>query len=155
DLLYSYDYMCCQVLHRARNFRKVGGWRDPFSCARDYDLTLRVLEGIEGRQVSHIPVVLYHRRQESGWGPTGSRADAAECFRSALVDHLARRGICAEVLLTSTGCCRVKYDVGVPQPAVSIIIPTRDQPDLLEACVTSVLTRTKYDGFEIVIVDNG
>src|SRR5262249_24492217 len=98
DLLYSYDYMGCQFVHRAQNFRKVGGWRDPFSCARDYDLTLRVLEHIEADQVSHIPAVLYHRRQESGLVPIGSRAAAAECFRSALAGHLARRGISAAVV---------------------------------------------------------
>src|SRR5262249_33831849 len=128
DMLYSYDYMCCQIVHRVHNFRKVGGWRDPFSCARDYDLTLRVLECIEMKQVSHIPAVLYHRLHVPDSGPTGYAAAAAECFRSALADHLARRGVSAQVLLTDTGYCQVKYDVGLPQPAVSIIIPTRDQP---------------------------
>lgn len=40
-------------------------------------------------------------------------------------------------------------------PLVSIIIPTRDWVHLLEPCVTSILEKTTYPNFEIIIVDNG
>ncbi|MEP6686584.1 MAG: glycosyltransferase family 2 protein, partial [Verrucomicrobiota bacterium] len=40
-------------------------------------------------------------------------------------------------------------------PLVSIVIPTRDWVHLLEACVTSILNKTTYPDFEIIIVDNG
>lgn len=39
-------------------------------------------------------------------------------------------------------------------PFVSIIIPTRDRIELLRACVESVLAKTNYKNYEIVIVDN-
>ncbi|MBT6278377.1 MAG: glycosyltransferase, partial [Chromatiales bacterium] len=42
-----------------------------------------------------------------------------------------------------------------PAPLVSIIIPTRDQVDLLRTCVTSIRERTTYHPVEILIVDNG
>ena len=38
---------------------------------------------------------------------------------------------------------------------VSIIVPTRDRVDLLRQCVESVLDRTEYPGYELVVVDNG
>jgi GT2 family glycosyltransferase len=39
-------------------------------------------------------------------------------------------------------------------PKVSIIIPTRDKPDLLSKCVDSVRNMTKYPNYEIIIVNN-
>jgi GT2 family glycosyltransferase len=40
-------------------------------------------------------------------------------------------------------------------PLASIIIPTRDAVDLLRQCVNSVLSKTTYPRYEIVVVDNG
>ena len=37
---------------------------------------------------------------------------------------------------------------------VSIIIPTRDKPKLLRKCIDSILEKTKYQNFEVLIVDN-
>jgi len=43
----------------------------------------------------------------------------------------------------------------IPDPRVSIIIPTRDKPELLRACVASILEKTDYSDIELVIVNNG
>ena len=41
--------------------------------------------------------------------------------------------------------------------SVSIIVPTRNQRDLLEACIDSIRSRTRYDidAIEIIVIDNG
>lgn len=39
-------------------------------------------------------------------------------------------------------------------PLVSIIIPTRNAKSLVETCITSILTRSRYKNFEILLVDN-
>lgn len=39
-------------------------------------------------------------------------------------------------------------------PKVSILIPTRDKPDMLRVCIESVMEKTTYSNFEIIIVDN-
>ncbi|MFO1405028.1 MAG: glycosyltransferase family 2 protein [Azonexus sp.] len=49
---------------------------------------------------------------------------------------------------------RVRYPLPELAPLVSIVIPTRDAVGLLRQCVTSVLAKTTYPHFEIVIVDN-
>ena len=41
------------------------------------------------------------------------------------------------------------------QPIASIIIPTKDQAHLLEACVHGLKTKTSPANFEVIIVDNG
>jgi GT2 family glycosyltransferase len=50
---------------------------------------------------------------------------------------------------------RVRFAMPQPAPLVSIIIPTRNGLDLLRQCVDSIVQRSSYTAFEIVIVDNG
>lgn len=50
---------------------------------------------------------------------------------------------------------RVRHPLPKSVPLVSIVIPTRDAVDLLRQCVSSVLAKTTYTRFEIVVVDNG
>jgi GT2 family glycosyltransferase len=40
-------------------------------------------------------------------------------------------------------------------PRVSLIIPTRDNADVLETCIRSIRSRTRYHTYEILIIDNG
>jgi O-antigen biosynthesis protein len=40
------------------------------------------------------------------------------------------------------------------EPKVSIIIPTRDKPKLLRACIESIRENTSYLNYELLIVDN-
>jgi GT2 family glycosyltransferase len=42
-----------------------------------------------------------------------------------------------------------------PAPRVSLIVPTRDGAEVLATCIRSIRARTKYDDYEIIIVDNG
>lgn len=50
---------------------------------------------------------------------------------------------------------RINYSLPQPLPLVSIIIPTRDASEILENCVNSVLEKTTYKNFEIILADNG
>jgi GT2 family glycosyltransferase len=50
---------------------------------------------------------------------------------------------------------RVRHHLPSPAPGVSLIIPTRDQPDLLAACLDGLLRRTEYSPMEVLLVDNG
>lgn len=45
-------------------------------------------------------------------------------------------------------------EFGEGGPLVSIIIPTRDKAELLDKCIQSVLTKTTYRNFEILVVNN-
>lgn len=40
-------------------------------------------------------------------------------------------------------------------PKISVVIPSKDNPQILERCLTSFLEKTKYPQVEFVIVDNG
>jgi GT2 family glycosyltransferase len=148
DLLLSQNYFGHLVAYRAERVREVGGFRDGFAGAEDYDLALRVTERIDHSTICHVPFLLYHGRTGQGVEPSAGKR--------ALAEHLARMGIDAVVEIGAGGeTFRVKRRVPRPSPKVSLIIPTRDRVALLKGAVESILERTEYPDYEIVVVDNG
>jgi len=49
---------------------------------------------------------------------------------------------------------RHRWPVGDPPPRVSVVVPTRNQGRLLEACLTSLRDQTRYPNVEVVVVDH-
>jgi O-antigen biosynthesis protein len=137
-------------MYRSQVVREVGGWRLAFDGAQDYDLNLRIIDRTDDRNIRHLPLVLYHRRTTPG-----STAINSEAGRAALQDHLDRSSSGAQALIHRPALYRVAYPLPKPEPRVSIIVPTRDQHTLLNACVQSILNRTTYCNYDILIVDNG
>ena len=126
-----------------------------FSGSQDYDLTLRAFE--VARSVTHIPRVLYHWREHalSTAGGRDQKPYAHEAGRRALAAHLDRRGIAAAVEAGPVPCSyHVRYELPQPLPLVSIIIPTSDQPQLLRRCVSSIIDKSTYHEFEVILVEN-
>jgi len=149
--LRSSNYIGTFALLRGREILAAGGVDSGDLPSDGYGLLLRVGAGLSGQSVRHVPWVLYHR----AWAATEEAArqlDAAEA--RALADHLARQAVRAEVVQTLPGCRQVRYALPSPPPRVCIIIPTRDKPALLRRCVESVLARTTYLRYEILVVDN-
>jgi len=155
-LLRSQNYICHLAVLRRSLVSAVGGFRMGLEGSQDHDLLLRCTERLQSHQIVHIPHVLYHWRVHEA--STASKLDSkpyaqvAGC--RAIQDHLVRLGVRGSVE-TDGMFYRVKYESASPEPRVSIILLTRDRPELLRSCVQSVLTRTAYDNLEIVIVDNG
>ena len=155
SLLYSYNYVThmLAVSRRALELTERSG--DDVSGAQDYDLTLKAFE--VAREIVHVPRVLYHWREHAGSTADGSNQKpyAHEAGRLALGRHLERQGIAARVddgPLPFT--YRVRYRLPNPAPLASVVVPTKDHADLLEACVTSILERTSYPNYELVLVEN-
>lgn len=148
--LHSTHYLGAAVILRGGDVAAAGGV-SPECCQHgNYDLLLRVID-TAGEKVAHVPAVLFHRR--SGARDTGAWEDPQWCA-GALLAHLARNGIGAEVTQTSLECRRVRYRLPDPAPLVSLIVPTRDAAALIRQCIESVLEKTTYPRFEILVVDN-
>jgi GT2 family glycosyltransferase len=146
SLMFARHVLCV----RRAMLDRAGGLRPEFEGSQDYDLVLRIAENT-GR-ISHIPKVLYHARPGEQAAPA-SRDDAS---RRARVAALARRGLdgCVEPLPGAPGHFRVHYTMR-GTPLISIIIPTRDNAEVLGRCVRSIIGLSTYRNFEIVIMDNG
>nr|WP_255701496.1 glycosyltransferase family 2 protein [Afifella sp. H1R] len=158
ELLRSQNYFNHLTVHRAENIRRVGGWRVGFEGSQDYDLNLRIAEIVEPGKIRHIPKVLYHWRAVEGSTAMagGEKNYAYLAGQRALEDHVTRTGLPAKVEpAPGVPFYRLKLSVPEPRPLVSLIIPTRDHAKLLRGCIESILTKTTYDAYEILIVDNG
>jgi GT2 family glycosyltransferase len=82
------------------------------------------------------------------------KPDVLEAARSAIADHLRRCGEDAHVSVEwRTHTFLVARDLAEPR-RISIIIPTRDRIDLLSRCIDSVVGKTSYPNYEIVVIDN-
>ena len=73
----------------------------------------------------------------------------------ALREHLERQSIDAMVELTPFLQYRIRYSIPVPPPKVSLIIPTRNGLHLISQCIKSILAKTTYQNYEILVIDNG
>lgn len=158
DLLLSQNCICHLGAYRAEVLRKIGGFREGFEGAQDWDLALRVADAVGEQRISHIPHVLYHWRviEGSTAHSTGAKPYVMKAQARAVEEHLERRGVKgAEVRIQEDiSQLRVVFPVPSPEPLVSIVIPTKDQSGLLSQCVSSIEEKTAYRNYEIVIVDN-
>ena len=137
--------------------REIGGFRKGLEGSQDWDLALRCIERIRPEQIVHIPRVLYHWRaiQGSTALAAGEKNYAVVAGRRAVAEHLQRTGQDGEVSILPASMMRVQRALPAPAPKVSLVIPTRDRVDLLRVCVDSILERSSYPDYEILIVDNG
>ena len=158
ELFFSHNMICHLGVYRTAMVRELGGFRLGFEGAQDYDLALRSIERIRPKQIIHIPRVLYHWRMHRGSTAAGLAAKpyAFKAGEKAINEHLERRGIAGWVEpLSDFMMHRIRYKLPEHLPLVSVIIPTRNGVDLLRRCITSVLKKTTYYNYEIIIVDNG
>lgn len=158
DMLLSFMYTCHLTVYRRELLLKVGGFDAAYDGSQDYDLALRMTE--KAGLIGHIPKVLYHWRVVPGSiaEEATNKFYAYEAGKRAIAAALRRREISGVVEDTfgkraGLGFYRVKRMHENP-PCVSIIIPTRDNVNLLARCIASMEKYTSYKNYEIVIVDN-
>jgi GT2 family glycosyltransferase len=164
---WSPDRLRCQMysshlsVYRRSLVEDLGGFRDGFDGAQDWDLALRVTE--QARRIVHVRELLYHWRalSTSSAGRADAKPWAHDASHKAVSEHVARTGVQAEVEAVP----------GYPghywlrpalrrQPLVSVVIPTggstrtRDGKEvpLVVQCVRSILDRSMYENLELVVV---
>lgn len=155
DTFMSYMYTCHFSVFRKSLIDEIGGLRIGYEGSQDYDLVLRIME--KTRNIGHVPKILYHwrMRKESTANDLTAKPYIIESTIKAKEDALSRRGLKGKLTkIESVTQFRVTYE---PQnnPFVSIIIPSKDNYDILKRCIESVKEVTTYGNYEIVVVDNG
>jgi len=154
DYLLSQNYVCHLNVFRKDIIDKIGGFRTEYEGSQDYDLVLRVTELTNN--IVHIPKVLYHWRLVKGSAANDPEAKpyAYQAAIKSLQDAVNRRDWKATVTFgAAKGLYRVIFDVDT-QKKVSIIVPTKDNVKILKNCLQSILDKTLYKNYEIIIVDN-
>lgn len=155
DLIRSNNYICHLFVAGKSIVDQVGGFRKEYDGSQDYDFILRCIE--QSKHVEHVPKVLYHWRCHPGSTAANqeSKMYCYEAGKRAIEDHLKRMGEddCQVVMTEHLGFYHVIYPIR-EQKKVSIIIPNKDQKEILERCIESVIQKTDYKNYEIIIVEN-
>lgn len=153
SLMLSTNVLMHSVVRRSL-LEEVGGFDPAMDGAQDWDLALRLIE--DDPRVVHVPRVLYHWRQVPGSASRDINAKpwAFPAQKRCLEAHLARRGVDgARVEFPEVGRVRITWPA--PRELVSLLIPTRDKVSLLRRCLDSILEKTTYPNYEILVLDNG
>ncbi len=144
ELLRSLPYLGSFTLLSAAVVREVGGIRDLGAEATHddllWDLQLRVVEA--GRRVAHAVV------------PVASRVFGPVTTASAARELLAGDGLDIRPQPELPGAWQTRHPV-TGSPLVSIVIPSKNQLAVVRRCVESVLGKTGYQAYEVVLVDTG
>jgi GT2 family glycosyltransferase len=159
DYLRSLPYVGGLLLIRRDLFELLDGFDPLAEGAEDYDLLLRAWEqlqanGIGEKAIGHVAEVLYHRAHGSGHTHK-SVPEILAAGQAALEAHFRRLGIDAKVQPGPfPPAFRVSWPLPADRPLVSIVVPTRNQFGFLQRCVESVIEKTQYPAYEIIIIDN-
>ncbi len=157
DLFYSHNFISHLGVYRRSVINEIGGFRKGYEGSQDYDLALRVIEIITPDQIRHVPHVLYHWRIVSDSVSNSKAYTCEDAARYAIQTHLERQKVIGAQVVQNPflpNFHRVIYPLPTVQPLVSIIVPTKDKVNVLKCCIESILKKTEYSNFEVLIVDN-
>lgn len=155
DNLLANNYICHFSVFKASLIDKVGMFRPKYDGSQDHDIILRLTDA--AKNVVHIPKLLYFWRSHANSVAMdiNSKTYAIEAGKSAVHDFLESKGIDAVVESSPAfpTIYRITYKIE-GEPKVSIIIPNKDNCKALKACIDSILTKTTYKNYEVIIIDN-
>ena len=132
-------------------------FRSRFDGSQDHDMILRMTD--RAKHIVHIPKLLYYWRCHEGSVASGIDAKpyVVAAAKGAVADHLRRHGF-THFQITSTRAFetifKIRYEI-IGDPMISIVIPNKDHAADLKRCITSILEKSTYENYEIVIVENG
>ncbi len=154
EMILSQNYISHLGVYRRSLVNAVDGFRAGYEGSQDHDLLLRCLK--KATSILHIPRILYYWRKVPGSTASrfGEKDYAWDRGVNAIKDVLSD-GIRVNTVVKGTypGTYRVSREID-HEPLVSIIIPFRDEPELLDQCLGSIIAKTGYQNFEIIGIDN-
>lgn len=155
DMLCSNNYICHFTVFKKSLLEKTGGFRSEFDGSQDHDIILRLTEQAES--IVHVPEILYHWRVSSASVASDPYAKpyTIEAGKKAVAEHLERLGLkgTVESTVMHPNIYRIKYEIK-DNPLVSIIIPSYNHVEDLSRCINSIIEKSTYKNYEIIIVEN-
>ena len=157
DNLRANNYICHFSVFAKRLLEGEELFRSRFDGSQDHDMILRMTD--RAKHIVHIPKLLYYWRCHEGSVASGIDAKpyVVAAAKGAVADHLKRHGF-THFQITSTRAFetifKIRYEI-IGDPMISIVIPNKDHAVDLKRCITSILEKSTYENYEIVIVENG
>lgn len=156
DNLRANNYICHFSVFDRKLLEGTEVFRSRFDGSQDHDMILRLTT--RAKCVVHVPKLMYYWRSHKGSvaSDINVKSYAIEAAKGAVADHLEHQGF-ENFEITSTKAFetifRIKYEIE-DNPKISIVIPNKDHTDDLKRCISSILEKSSYDNFEIIIVEN-
>jgi GT2 family glycosyltransferase len=152
DLFFSRNYIGEFVLFAPGLFKFPEIYDAFFKEAWDFSLFLNVLRKLKDpqREIIHVPRVLFHRKK------TVADRKYLQKSQHILEEYFNDVG-CGNVevkAMKSNKVLKVRWPLKKEEPLVSLLIPTRDMLSILRQCIESILCRTIYRNYEILVLDN-
>ncbi len=157
DNLRANNYICHFSVFAKRLLEGEELFRSRFDGSQDHDMILRMTD--RAKHIVHIPKLLYYWRCHEGSVASGIDAKpyVVAAAKGAVADHLKRHGF-THFQITSTRAFetifKIRYEI-IGDPMISIVIPNKDHAVDLKRCITSILEKSTYENYEIVVVENG
>ncbi|AHI29151.1 O-antigen biosynthesis protein [Marinobacter similis] len=134
-------------IFRRKHLISAGGVDEGVGDVLEFEWILKIVEengiGSIGRVDQPFFSVQSHRERES-----------LAPYSEAVKRHLQRRGYENALIAEAQTAGTLKVQYGhTTCPLVSIIISTRDELSLLRTCVESILEKTAYQNYELLILD--
>jgi glycosyltransferase involved in cell wall biosynthesis len=155
-LFYSQNYITHLACIRRTIIECVKGFTEGLHGSQDYDLFLRIIAG--GATIKHLPYILYHWRlhKASTSMVSDSKPYAHSAGKKALENYLFKKyplqfNKVDDGEYAFTYLPRFYFDEA---NKISIIIPTKDKLEFLKPCIESILAKSVWKNYEIVILNN-
>ncbi len=153
DNLRANNYICHFSAFARRLLDGTELFRSEFDGSQDHDMILRL-----AKWLFHVPKLMYYWRSHAGSvaSDISAKSYAIEAAKGAVAAHLTSQGF-KNFEITSTKAFetifQIKYEI-LGNPKVSIVIPNKEHLEDLTRCITSILERSTYDNYEIIVVEN-
>ena len=157
DNLRANNYICHFSVFSKKLSDEVGHFRSEFDGSQDHDMILRLTA--KAKCIRHIPHILYYWRSHaaSTAADINSKTYAIDAAKNAVSAHLRSCGF-ENFEVESTRAFptifRIRYEIK-GEPKISIVIPSHDHVSDLRRCIESILDKSSYENYEIVVVENG
>ena len=131
-------------------------FRSQYDGSQDHDMILRLTW--KAKKVYHVPKALYYWRSHkaSVAQDINAKTYAVDAAKRAVHDFIMDvYGMDAKVESTRAfpTIFRIRYPL-LERPLISIVIPNKDHMEDLSRCVESIVNKSTYENYEIVIVEN-
>lgn len=155
DSLRAINYICHFSVFKRSLLDEVGLFDPSCDGSQDHDMVLRLTEKAE--HIAHIPEILYYWRAHEGSvaESAGVKPYVIEAGVRAVEKQLKRLGLDGTVSPIWPGATiyRIRYAIkGTPK--VSILIPNYEHIEDLKTCIDSIIKKTTWPYYEIVVVEN-
>lgn len=156
DNLRANNYICHFSVFSRELLEGTELFRSQFDGSQDHDMILRLTS--QAKHIVHVPKLLYYWRSHKGSVASDIHAKtyAIEAARGAVAAHLQSQGFRNFEILSTRAfetIFRIKYEL-LSNPKISIIIANKDHYEDLSRCISSILDKSTYENYEIIIVEN-